>query len=165
MTVKRNMKKTLADRFWSKVKMRGLNECWEWQAVKRENNGYGLFGVEGTMLYAHRVAWSLMNGKIPDGMYVLHKCDNRSCCNPNHLFLGTHQDNMSDMVNKGRQSRISRPGAMNPNAKLTESQVIEIRSKYKLGGTTLKKLASEYGVSFSNISRVIRGQHWANIGL
>ena len=88
-------------RFWDKVKIAGPDECWEWQASIGKN-GYGAFKFDGWMRPASRIAWLLTNGEIPDGMLVCHKCDNRKCCNLNHLFLGTHADNMQDMMNKGR---------------------------------------------------------------
>lgn len=88
-------------RFFSKVKIAGLNECWEWQAYKNKF-GYGLFNVNYYATMAHRVSWELNNGPIPKGLYVLHKCDNPCCVNPNHLWLGTYKDNMRDCVAKGR---------------------------------------------------------------
>jgi hypothetical protein len=88
-------------RFWAKV--RKQDGCWEWHASIFKATGYGQFALTSTQPEtAHRMAWVLTHGYIPDGKYVLHKCDNRKCCNPDHLFLGTPQDNMIDMVAKGR---------------------------------------------------------------
>ena len=90
------------ERFWNKVmKIVETDECWEWIAFKNKD-GYGLFGYNGKNQKAHRVSWQLHNGPIPDGLCVLHKCDNPSCVNPNHLFLGTNADNIKDRVNKNR---------------------------------------------------------------
>ncbi len=90
----------LADRFWIKVVRSGDDECWGWSGTT--NKGYGRINVGGNMVLAHRVAWELTSGLIPPGMCVLHSCDNPPCVNPNHLFLGTHADNMRDMRAKGR---------------------------------------------------------------
>jgi hypothetical protein len=92
------------ERFWEKVRKAGPEECWEWSGVKLPR-GYGIFTIGYTKIYSHRYAWSLGNGEIPDGMYVCHKCDNPSCCNPAHLFVGTASDNNADMDRKGRARR------------------------------------------------------------
>jgi len=90
------------ERFWSKVDVRGRDECWEWQASG--SKGYGRLMMDGVTWGAHRLAFTLVKGRIPDGMCVLHSCDNPPCCNPAHLFIGTHADNMRDMAKKGRSS-------------------------------------------------------------
>lgn len=89
-------------RFWSKVDRRGPEECWEWKCG-RGDFGYGAFSIKHRNRGAHRVAWVLSNGPIPRGMWVCHSCDNPPCCNPAHLFLGTHQDNEDDKTAKGRR--------------------------------------------------------------
>ncbi len=93
---------SLSDRFWSKV--RRSRACWEWTGATR--NGYGAFSVgnrqENRLLGAHRIAWEIQFGAVPDGLHVLHKCDNRKCVRPAHLFVGTPKDNLDDMSSKDR---------------------------------------------------------------
>jgi hypothetical protein len=100
------------DRFWSKVATAGPDDCWPWTAATTPK-GYGRWtyreGGKNCHTTAHRKAWELANGPIPAGFQVLHRCDNPPCCNPAHLWLGTHRDNMADKVAKGRQSRLGRP--------------------------------------------------------
>lgn len=97
------MRKTLEQRLWEKVDRTG--DCWVWTAKTRSSFGYGMIRVGGTpgrLVSAHRVAWELTNGPIPDGLWVLHGCDNPPCCNPAHLHLGTRADNMREMSERGR---------------------------------------------------------------
>ena len=101
----------LGERFWSKVDKNGpvpehmphLGPCWLWTAARQQGSGYGLFGMHGASALAHRVVWELAHGEIPPDLFVLHQCDTRACVRPDHLFLGNHQENMTDMVNKRRQ--------------------------------------------------------------
>jgi hypothetical protein len=90
------------ERFWLRVNKNG-DDCWTWTGFKNEL-GYGLFSLDHKHVKAHRVSWMVANGKIPDGLCVLHSCDNPICVNPSHLFLGTMKDNTQDMLAKGRQS-------------------------------------------------------------
>ena len=148
-----------SNRFWRKVKKGHRDACWEWQGATCED-GYGKAYLNSKNTLAHRVSWGLTNGPIPNGLHVLHKCDNPPCCNPKHLFLGTQGDNIRDMFAKGRKD--SR-GSANSNAKLTETQVKEIRSSYALGESNTYELAQKYGVSQCAISCVIRRKTWAHI--
>lgn len=153
------------DRFWSKVDQDGpipehkpeLGPCWMWTASKQPT-GYGQFAGEGrTTVFAHRQSWILAYGPIPDGLWVLHQCDNRACVRPDHLFLGTNADNVADMVAKGRHPE----GAASSSAKLSEDDVREIRRSYVPGSAPL--LAARFGVSAGTISDVTRGRSWRSL--
>lgn len=91
-------------RFWAKVDRRSQDECWEWTASK-SRDGYGKFWADGSMYSTHRLSFLMANGEIPEGLWVLHRCDNKPCVNPAHLFAGTREDNMLDMESKGRRKR------------------------------------------------------------
>lgn len=139
-----------------------VNGCWVWQGLTRRR-GYGRAKVSGERVQGvHRVMYEIVNGPIPKGMLVCHHCDNPPCLNPAHLFLGTPQDNMRDMHEKGRH-RCVLPilaGERNPLAKLKWKQVEEIRQRYAAGEITIRKLALEYGVSRPSIQGIIRGRTW-----
>lgn len=92
-------------RFWTKVNIKNIEDCWEWNAFKTKKFGYGAFRLNGRMHNAHRISWLLSRGEIPAGICVLHKCDNPPCVNPAHLFLGTQADNVKDCKAKGRTQR------------------------------------------------------------
>ena len=108
------------NRFWSKVDAAPSDCCWEWLACK--THGYGRFGYQGKMCQAHRVAYQLAKGIIPEGMVVRHTCDNPACCNPNHLVLGTQQDNINDMDQRERRAK----GITHGQSKLTDDQVRQV---------------------------------------
>jgi hypothetical protein len=101
----------IADRLWARVTIAGPDECWPWQERSRLREGYGKMYVAGRVLPAHRIVWTLVNGPVPVGLFVLHRCDNPPCCNPAHLFLGTKADNTHDMIAKGRHRRFHSPEA------------------------------------------------------
>lgn len=96
------------NRFWYKVKIKDLHDCWEWVAFVNVN-GYGQVRFNGKTERAHRIAWRIVNGEITNNLHVLHRCDNRKCVNPNHLWLGTHIDNMNDRKIKNIAKRAKRP--------------------------------------------------------
>lgn len=145
-------------RLWRRVTRGETDTCWEWTGY-RNPKGYGHIQTASprrVMRLAHRVAWELTHGPIPDGLSVLHRCDNPPCCNPRHLFLGTVQDNNADMRAKGRQAR----GGGVPQAKLTPEKAREIEARYLRGGVLQKELAAEYGVHQMTVSRIVRGKQW-----
>lgn len=160
------------ERFWGRVNRRGDNDCWEWQRG-RGTCGYGRFWLNGKTRNAHRVAWELTYGDLPDEMCVLHSCDNRSCVNPSHLFLGTQEDNTRDRHQKGRDAcgersgRHTQPwrtarGERQGGAKLSPSDVLAIREA-RSKGVHLKDLAAQYGVSFGHIGKLCRGYSWNHV--
>lgn len=152
----------MPDNFWLKVAITANpDKCWEWQKGKRGKYGGCSFNKREQM--AHRVAWQLTYGEIPKGMCVCHKCDNPICCNPKHLFLGTHQDNMRDMNEKGRHKWHSMKGEVHPKHKLTNEDVQYIRARYATGDTTFKELAKQMGISVSNISYIVRRETWRHV--
>lgn len=129
--------------------------CWLWTSY-RSGNGYGRVSVGGKMCQAHRVSWEAHKGAIPAGLCVLHRCDTRSCVNPDHLFLGTHNDNMTDMVRKGRSVRPDSAGEAHGRAKLNYASVAAIRADNRLQ----RVIAAEYGVSRAQISMIRLGKNW-----
>lgn len=145
----------LAERFWAKVRILDGDSCWEWSAA-RHPTGYGRFSIggrRGRMVQAHRVAWELSRGAIPEGLLVRHVvCDNPPCCNPQHMDLGTQTDNMRDMAQSERGHTV----------RLTAADVCAIR-KASSGGASQRSLAREYGVAQSNIGYIVRRETWAHI--
>ena len=140
-------------RFWDKVKKsKEINGCWEWQGAL-SRLGYGHFKYQGKTAIAHRIAWQLVCGEIPNGLCVLHACDNPKCVNPNHLFLGTMKDNTQDMMNKQRHAY-----------KITGGDAAIIRCRYAEGGITHREIAEEYGLARAHVSAIIKGLHWADNG-
>lgn len=141
--------------FWARVERTA--SCWNWTGSKHPK-GYGQLTFMGYDQKAHRLSYLLHNGEIPEGLCVMHICDNPSCVNPSHLKLGTNQDNSDDKVTKGRQYRPT--GEKNPAKILSEQKVQEIRQKYKTGLYTQLQLAIEYGTARSTIAEVTSGRTW-----
>jgi len=129
--------------------------CWNWTGKAKTNFGYGIVGGKLGNAVAHRVSWEVHNGPIPDGMQVLHRCDNPACVNPDHLFLGDHQANMDDMAEKGRRGWRIRRGAANGRAKLSWADVDEMR-RLRTAGETVASIAEKFGVGRSAAGRVVR---------
>lgn len=141
--------------FWRRVDdSGGPDECWPWTGALTVR-GYGRFSYANSLHpSAHRVAFALSNGFFPEA--VCHACDNRRCCNPNHLFGGTATLNNSDRDEKGRQAK----GTDFPMAKITDDQARAIVAEYEAGGISQRSLASRYGVSHTTVGAVVRGELW-----
>lgn len=134
--------------------------CWNWVGASRMSNGYGAVWHNGKVQGAHRVAFELWLGVIPDGMHICHHCDNRICVNPDHLFAGTNLDNRRDAVRKGRhKTPISLRGYSHPSAKLTPMLVLQIRASNK----GCRFWASALGVSKTTITKVKRMETYAEM--
>lgn len=148
-----------AARFWAKVNKPDADSCWDWQA-SITHKGYGQFSMPGNRVHqAQRVAYLLHHGIDPADKSVCHTCDNRKCCNPSHLFLGSTKENLADMIAKGR----SMTGTRNPRAKLNEDQVRSIRTIYADGGCTYQALAERFGISKVVIERIVQRRLWKHI--
>ena len=145
-----NPHNTLEEIFWNQV-LKGEG-CWEWMG-NLVTNGYGRVGCNNLFYSTHRLSYELAYGPIPDGMLVCHKCDNRKCVRPNHLFLGTTQDNVDDKMRKGRH-------VAGKHSVLTKEKVQAIISEYVPGEVTYATLGEKYGVSPSTIWKVIKGKSW-----
>ena len=181
------MPKTIIARFLEKTR-RAENGCLEWTACCT-GAGYGQLRINRRSRSAHRLAWELVNGPIPDGLCVLHRCDNPRCVEADHLFLGTQLDNIADMTAKRRSARGDRHGSrthperlprgdrhgarLHPErlargerhggAKLTEADVLEIRRLDDEGTATHGALAAQFGVAKGHIGKILRGQIWTHV--
>lgn len=150
-------------RFWAKVDKNGpvpahrpeLGPCWVWTASTL-GKGYGAFGLNRRTAMAHRVAYEIEHGPIPDGLCVLHECDNPPCVR--HLFLGTRGDNATDRATKRRQPF----GESHWKAKLTEVDVLAIRKEYASGTVTRRDLSNRYSVTAACIGRIVRRETWTH---
>jgi hypothetical protein len=160
-----DMDKTTQQRLWTKVSKGGPDECWEWTAAQT-GEGYGRFKLNGRLHSPHRLIYELEHGPIGDGMMICHTCDNPSCCNPSHLFKGTRADNMRDAYQKGRVrlgfDRSEQIGSAHPSARLTETQVKEIRALHA-DSLEQREIAKQYGVSDTTVSRIVRRITWTHI--
>lgn len=161
-------------RFWNKVDKNGpvpahvpeLGQCWIWAGAKLKS-GYGQFNINKTPHLAHRISWAIKNGPITNERpFVLHKCDNSSCCRPEHLFDGTQKMNIHDAIKKSRNSMPPRndlKGEKHGRVKLKNHQVAEIRDRYSAGGVSQESLGKIYGVTQTAIGQIVRRKHWAHI--
>ena len=167
-------------RYWSRVRVNGDTGCWEW-AGHLATTGYGRLTVHYRGMLTHRAAYVLAHGPIPNDLWVLHHCDNPACVNPDHLFLGTNQDNVDDRQRKGRghtgyvspdrrargerhwsrtHPELIRKGGAVHNARLTEQNVQDIRKRHATGDVALSELARQYGVTKQAIWNVVKRRNW-----
>jgi hypothetical protein len=150
-------KQPIRDRFALKFNIDKLTGCWEWSG-RRAKNGYGQMWCDGRTVSAHRLSYQLHYGAIPAGQYVCHHCDNRCCVNPNHLFLGTHADNMADRNAKGRQGRTL--GSSHGMAKLTDADALSVLAA---PGNEVRALAARLGVTREHLYRIRSGNKWPHL--
>jgi len=174
--------------FWEKVDFSPrISGCWEWKGAplnKNKVDSYGALSLNNKLFLAHRVSYLIKFGNIPNGLFVCHTCDNRKCVNPNHLFLGTHSDNMKDMVSKGRYWQKNNPekiprgakngmnthpesrlkGSKSPVSKLTELEVCEIRELYSKKDVSQLSLAKKFKVCQATIYYIVKNITWNNEG-
>lgn len=174
------MKRSIEERFWSKVNYSGpvpshlpfLGPCWNWVGSVK-STGYGQFSCSGKMFVAHRWVWENAHGKIPSGLNCLHRCDNKACVKPEHLFLGTAKDNALDMVSKGRQNprpgcfamlkvRATARGELIGISKLVPSDVFQIRKRLAQK-ESCRSIARSFGVHHSVISDIKRNKTWRHL--
>lgn len=156
----------LHERFWKKVDVCGENECWNWTA-KSKTKGYGVIslgGRDGGKMLSHRAAWTLTNGEIPSGdgfhgTVVMHECDNRLCCNPSHLRLGTQPENVKDMDQKGRRKHSPQIGSRHHNSRFTEQDVRYMRRSQKINS----EIAKEFGCARQVVGSIRLHKSWKHV--
>ncbi len=157
------LKRDFETRWKEDVDKNGPNGCWIWKPTKGVKGSYGKIpvwnGCRPTELTAHRVAYEKFVGPIPEGMLVLHKCNNANCVNPDHLYTGTHKDNMRDLAESGNRKGVC-CGSKNGRAKLNFEIAEKIRSLYLNGRATQNELARQYNVSQFAISQIVRGKRY-----
>jgi hypothetical protein len=163
------MNENSEEKFWAKVASSNFDDpykCWKWTAA-RNNKGYGMCWCDGRLILAHRASYLFHLGEIPNGMFVLHKCDVPNCVNPTHLFLGNQFDNMRDMSRKGRQFLQRNPersikGINHPRAKITEDEVLEIRRRYRDGGCQ-RDIGREFGLGKTTVAHIVNKRTWRHL--
>lgn len=168
------MNKAQLARFLYKVLK--TDSCWIWIGAPKNASGYGVFYLDGKSIGAHRASYEHFVEKVPDSLWVLHRCDNPPCVRPDHLFVGSARDNTQDMVAKGRHYKgdlhwtklhpewiSAARGEKSGTAKLTEKLVVRMRQEYAAGTVTLDDLAKSYSMSLVAVYKVIHGQTWAHV--
>lgn len=148
------------ERFWARVNKNTESGCWEWIGKSISTNGYANIKRGGKRGGVHRFSFEMHVGPIPIGMMVCHKCDNKRCVNPSHLFLGSNRDNQVDSYQKGR---LPTRGEQHGLAKFTEADIKEIRNTYSAGLASQKDLSIRFVVVKSHISRIINRRRWRHV--
>lgn len=147
---------SMQDRFWRKIFK--TDNCWFWIGGSNEHR-YGVFWFRNRLHKAHRVSWIIHNGEIPDGMDILHKCDNPPCVRPDHLFVGDAKINGLDAASKHRTPQ----GERHWNSKLTAEQVLEIRANYVKWAKNQSAVAAKYGISVITLRNIVYNRHWRHL--
>jgi len=156
-----------SQRFWSKVRKGGPDECWEWIGAKHPD-GYGFiyagpsYDKNVRFTKVHRLSYEMHNGAIPDGLYVLHHCDNPSCVNPKHLYAGTQQQNVRDRAVRRRGKEHRQNGENNDNSKLTEKDVKAIITMLQ-AGKRQGVIATAFGISQPYVSKIVHRKSWKHL--
>jgi len=156
---------SLKERLCDKIKIvpGPLNTpCHEWVGATA-GRGYGQICIEGSNYLAHRVAYELFVEPIPEGLLVMHMCDNPPCINPKHLFLGTHKDNVADMIRKGRDRYGEMDGEQCGHAILTKRKAAEIKFLALEGWLTQREIAHHYDISYAQVCRIKQGKRWLHV--
>ena len=154
---------SLLQKFYNKLPdILNENSCWEWEGMI-DSYGYGSFSYKGKTFKSHRLMYEIHYSEALNDLHCLHKCDNRKCVNPNHLFSGTNLDNVKDKVEKERSYTGNQKGENNGASKLTDKQVVEIRNLYKSGKYTTFKLGDMYNVHRSTISYIINNKTYTHL--
>jgi hypothetical protein len=155
-------------RFWNKIQK--TNECWEWKG-RLSKTGYGLFDIHNFPYAAHRFSYELNVGPIPKGLFVLHKCNNRKCVKPEHLYAGTQKDNMRDCINAGRFVRptahwedlkATQFGEGSPVAKLKVEEVKQIRNQRRLG-ISYSEIGRQFGIHHTTVRDIVIKKIWKSV--
>ncbi len=149
--------KNIKEDVWKRINIKGEDDCWEWKGYVL-SNGYGQIRIDYRRYRTHRLVYELTYGPIPEGLLVCHKCNNRKCCNPKHLYVGTQKDNLKQMIEDGRKPI----GENSSKAKLNWKQINEIRKKYIPYIYTQKRLGKEYSISESECFLIINNKVWKN---
>lgn len=153
-------------RFWAKVDKEHPSGCWMWLGCRgKYNDGYGSISFDGRIIITSRFSWFIHFGAPPDDLCVLHTCDTPGCVRPDHLFLGTQQDNARDRCAKGRQAK--QKGSANANARLTEDGVRYLRQHYKPGYPyhpgNIQELADKFGITVGQVWNIARRKQWTHL--
>lgn len=153
-----------SERFWENVEKKGADKCWDWTGAF-DGRGYGRIGIDGRNVAAHRFSYELHFGSIPDGMEVCHSCDRPPCCNPAHLWLGTHADNIRDAVKKGRKimPKSDNRGQRHGMSRFTDSDVIALREEYAGCNISILKFAQSHNIPYPTMLVIIKRRRWKHL--